>query len=420
MRTISVLFIALFSVAASVRPATDELKDLYEKKQYFDLRDKVAETKKNKVRELDFYRAAVENKFNRSDVSIKILKKFLASNPSLENRALEREAYALLADSYVKTYQYGNAAGTFELILSKFSSDLSELDAASYRNVIGLWKGLSGVPPQKTVFRGDSTIAGKQEMVGLMVPVEIGSQTDHFIFDTGANLSTITESRAKRLGLTIIDVPFDVGSITGGTVKAKIGVAKSLKFGKVELNNVAFIVFPDKALYIEQIKYQINGIVGFPVINALREVSVTKTKQVIVPAKPAKLPYQNLAIDGLTPLILGIHNGRKLTFAFDTGARTSSLYPPFFNAFESEITAAGEPFTATVTGAGGSRKVNAFRMEGLTIEFGGKKPVFKTIEVFTEETTRNSRSLYGNIGRDMIDQHEKMTISFASMAVVFE
>lgn len=32
----------------------------------------------------------------------------------------------------------------------------------------------------------------------------------------------------------------------------------------------------------------------------------------------------------------------------------------------------------------------------------------------------SSRTLNGNIGRDMIDQHERMTISFASMSVVFE
>lgn len=421
MRTITGALLVLTLLAASPLVATaNELKELYDSKQYFDLRDSISKRGAIKGPDHDFYRAAVENKFNRPEAAIHILNKLFGSQTGFRDRTLEREAYTLLADSYVKTYQYGKAASTFELVLSKFSAHLSERETAGYRNVVGLWKGLSGVAPQMAVFRGDSTIQGKQEMVGLMVPVEIGGQTEHLIFDTGANLSTITESRAQELGLTIIDVPFDVGSITGGTVRARIGVAKRLKFGNVELSNVAFIVFPDKALYIEQIKYQINGIIGFPVIKALREVTITKTKQIFVPARRATLNLGNLAIDGLTPLILGVHNGRKLTFSFDTGARTSSLYPPFFRAFESEITSTGTPYTATVTGAGGSRKVNAFRMKDLSIEFGGKKPVFKTIEVFTEETTRNSAILFGNIGRDMIDQFEKMTISFASMGVRFE
>jgi predicted aspartyl protease len=253
-----------------------------------------------------------------------------------------------------------------------------------------------------------------------MVPIEVGGQTDNFIFDTGANLSTIIESQGQKLGLRIIDVPFDVGSITGGLVKAKIGVAKTLRFGNVELNNVAFIVFPDKALYIDQIKYQIKGIIGYPVINALREITITKDKQIFVPRKPSKLALNNLAMDGLTPLILGVHNGRKMTFSFDTGARKSSLYPPFFKAFEKEITSAGKQISTSITGAGGSRNVTAYKMENVLVEFGGKKPVFKSVEVYTQETTLNSRTLYGNIGRDMIDQHDKMTISFANMTVAFE
>lgn len=394
---------------------TEELKDLYDKRQFFDLRDRLREAKGD---DLFFYRGVVENKFNRPDTSIATLKNFIAK-PG-KDASLLREAYSLLADNYVKTFRYAEATKTYESILTKFADTLSERERSSYQNVLGLWKGLSGVRPQKATFRGDSQIQMVRERVGLMVPVGVGSSTEPFIFDTGANLSTITESMAAKLGLQIIDVPFDVGSITGNTVKARIGVAKELKLGNVTFENVAFIVFPDKALYIEQIKYQINGIIGFPVIKALNEFTLTKELQVNIPVKPGKFTAANLAIDGLMPLIAGVYGGKRLAFAFDTGARMSSLYPPFFRAFEKEITAAGEASSASITGAGGSKQVSAFKLKDLSIKFGGKTPVFKTVEVLTQETTANSRYFYGNIGRDMIDQFEKMTISFASMSVVFE
>lgn len=134
-----------------------------------------------------------------------------------------------------------------------------------------------------------------------MVPIEIGGNTECMIFDTGANLSTIIESEAVRLGLQIIDAPFDVGSITGNSVKARIGVAKYLKSGNVEFQNVAFIVFPDKALYIEPIKYQIKGIIGYPVINALREITIIKDKQISVPAKPSKLTLNTRSLPKKRP-----------------------------------------------------------------------------------------------------------------------
>lgn len=397
--------------------AGNDLRDLYDKRQFFELRDGIINENGPPADRL-FYHGVIENKFNRPEASIATLKKFIAA--AGKDKAILREAYTLLADNYVKTYRYADAAKTYETILEKYADTLSQTEIAGFRNVLGLWKGLSGVKPQKAVFRGDSEIQMKREMVGLMIPVSVGAATEPFIFDTGANLSTITESMAAKLGLQIIDAPFDVGSITGNIVKAKIGVAKDLRLGNVAFENVAFIVFPDKALYVEQIKYQINGIIGFPVIEALNEFTLTKGLQLKIPVRPGKFSAANLAIDGLTPLIAGIYGGKRLTFAFDTGARTSSLYPSFYKAFEKEIAAVGEASTARITGAGGSRQVKSFKLKDVSIEFGGKRPVFKTVEVLTQETTANSRYFYGNIGRDMIDQFEKMTISFATMGVTFE
>ena len=331
---------------------TETLKDLYDQRRFFDLRDGLTTGKDpNKL----FYQGAVENKFNRADASIATLRKFIAAG---KDPSLLREAYSLLADNYVKTFRYADAAEAYRTILAKFSDTLPELERSSYQNVLGLWKGLAGVPPQRTIIRGDSQIQLTRAMAGLMVPVGVGPSAEPFIFDTGANLSTTTESMAAKLGLQIIDVPFDVGSITGNMVKARIGVARGLKLGNIAFENVAFIVFPDKALYIEQIKYQINGIIGFPVIKALNEFTSTRSLQLNIPAKPGKLTAANLAIDGLMPVIAGVYGGKRLAFAFDTGARTSSLYPPFYKAFEKEIAASGVASTANITGAGGSRQVS--------------------------------------------------------------
>ncbi len=337
---IFILMLTLTGFALAV--PLDELQSLYEKRQYFDLRDKLANEKNSGSSEYTFFRAVVENKFNRPERSIVLIKKYLASPAAAKDTATQRAAYTLLADNYVKTYQYANAARTYEAILAKFSSEIPERERSGYQNVLGLWKGLAKVPPQTIAFKGASIIQAQQERVGLMVPVEINGQKESFIFDTGANLSTIIESHAQKLGLQIIDVGFDVGSITGNTVKARIGVAKQLNIGNASLRNVVFIVFPDKALYIEPIKYQITGILGFPAIEALREITWTRTKQLHIPAKPSVMNHGNLCLDGLTPLIAGTYEGRKLTFSFDTGARTSSLYPPFFKAFENSITSRRE------------------------------------------------------------------------------
>ncbi|MEZ5425911.1 MAG: retropepsin-like aspartic protease [Pyrinomonadaceae bacterium] len=397
--------------------AVSELKNLFDKKRFFEMRDKLKAFENNASGEILFFKGAVENKFNKPDESIRLLKKFLEHKP--QNEELVRESHSLLADNFVKTYRYRQAAETLKIILQKFGGTLDEEKKADYQNVIKLWGALGKVPPQKTIFKGDSVIQG-EKTIGFHIPVEINGKTESMIFDTGANLSTVTETLAGKLNLQIIEVQFDVTSITGEKIKAKAAVAEELKLGNVVVKNVVFIVFPDKALYIEPIKYQISGILGFPVIESLREITWTEDKKILIPQKARKTGQQNLAIDGLTPLISGIFNEKLLTFAFDTGADDSSLYLPFYKDFEKEILKNGESFMEKVTGVGGTKEVKAYLLQNLEMNFSGRRAVFPKIEVLTENTSDSSKYFYGNIGRDLIEQFDKMTLNFETMNISFE
>ena len=419
----TILFTAAFLLIASnalFAESPSELAELFEKRRYFELREALAHVRSRGERSLLFYRAVVENKFNRPDRSIQLVERFLESPGKGAKRRMLVEAHTLLADNYVKIYSYSKAAGVYDLILTKFAADLSAQEKAGYENVGGLWKALASVPPQTTEFRGDSLIQAKQERVGLYVPLEINGQSESFIFDTGANVSTIIESHAKKLGLEIYESDVEVGSISGNKVRSRLGVAKQLKFGNITLRNVVFLVFPDESLYIKPLNFQIHGILGFPAIEALGQVTWTRDKRIIIPSASGRSNLNNLAFDGLTPLIRGSYGGRSMTFAFDTGANTSTLYPVFFKTFEKEIIADGGPVMEKVTGAGGRREIKAYRLPDSQFEFAGRKAAFKRLQVLTEETSGASRYFYGNIGRDLIGQFNRMTINFDKMSIAFE
>lgn len=415
---LSLFFILLFA-QQSFPASIEELKGLYDKKQYFDLRDRLREFQSEKSIELIFYRGAVANKFNASKDSIKLLNHYL-KNASPKDEHL-KECYSLLADNYVKTYQYAKAADTYKKLLRDFANQLDKEDKADYENVAKLWGALSNVPPQKIGFKGNSIIQGVQEPLGLTVPLEInGNKKEFLIFDTGANLSTVTESLAQKLKLQIIETQIDVTSITGEKVKAKLGIAKKLKLGNATAQNVVFIIFPDVALYIKPIPFQINGFIGFPLIEALRKITWTRNNTILISANPQDKSEQNLALDGLTPLIEGSFDGKRMAFGFDTGASNSSLYPPFFKAFEAEITKNGMLTSEKITGVGGSKEIKAYLMKDLKMNFAGKDTNFAKVEILTEKTTDSSQYFYGNIGRDLIEQFEKMTLNFQTMSVIFE
>lgn len=413
------LFVAWLQIPVFAQNES-RLETLYRSKQFFDLRDELSKQSGSKSLEMLFYRGAVANKFNQSQQSISLLENYIKEAKA--GAANLRDAYELLADNYLKTYQYRKAAEFYKLLLDKFKDKLDAEKAKDVENSYKLWNALGDVHAQTVTFDGDTRLQATRDKAALMnVPVEINNQTINFVFDTGANISTITTSTAQKLGLKIIETGISVGSSTDKEVNSKLGIAPALKIGNVALRNVVFLVLDDKALFFPQINYQINGIVGFPVIEAFREVTITKKDEVLIPARASKQKFeQNMALDELLPLIAANYNNQRMTFAFDTGAQTSSFYPPFYRSNEAEIKKIAKQQKVKMGGAGGFKEVSAYILENPVLSVSGKSVQLKKIEVLTEPINDHSRYFYGNLGQDLIKQFEKMTLNFESMSIIFE
>jgi hypothetical protein len=187
------------------------------------------------------------------------------------------------------------------------------------------------------------------------------------------------------------------------------------------VRHALFLVMRDEDFYIPEIKRQIHGVLGFPVLAAMREVTFTREGELIIPSTPrSKGGTRNLALSGLKPLIEGHYGGKRLTFVLDTGANRSDLWPPFLTAFEDEVKGRSELRTVRFRGAGSRREVKAYNLRDLVLRISGKEATFPRIPVFTEYTTEDSRHFYGNLGQDLVRQFRSMTINFETMCVVFD
>lgn len=409
------------SFANSVFAQTaSSLDALYRSKQFFELRDAAAKRERDKSAEMLFYRGAVANKFNQSEKSAALLRNFLKT--AKPGDASLQDAYELLADDYVKTFQYAKAAETYQLIMEKFADKLAPEKKKDFENSAKLWNALGKIAPQTVSFVGDTHLKATRDKARLMnVPVEINDVRMDFVFDTGANLSTVTASTAQKLGLKIIEADISVGSTTSNKVNSKLGVAPQMKIGSMTFRNVVFLVVEDKALSFPQANYQINGIVGFPVIEAMRVVTIKKTDEIVVLGHAPKIRFeQNMCLDELTPVALATFNNRKMSFTFDTGAQTSSFYPAFFKAEEASIKQNYKPQTVKIGGAGGFNEIEAYVLKDVNLTIGGKHAALKQIEVLTAPTNEDSRHFYGNLGQDLIRQFDSLTLDFAGMSLIFE
>jgi len=392
-----------------------ELRRLYAEKRYFELRDRLEELGDDNSPELDFFRGAVDNIFNRLPSSITWLLSYLEKTGGSQPAAWIKECYILLADSYRKSFHYARAAEINERILVLFRNELDDQEKADHENEFRLWAALKDVPAQVAEFSGETNV----RMDDSHVPMTINGHDIALTYDTGADLSVLIASLAREFELDLSEVPVKVGTITGEKIDARIGVASELKIGNMTVRNALFLVMKDEHFYIPEIKRQIQGVLGYPVLAAMREVTFTREGELNIPTAPRTQGVQNLAMSGFKPLIEGRYKGKRLTFILDTGANRSDLWPPFLTVFADEIKGRSELRTERFRGAGSQREIEAYSLRDLVLHISGREFTFRRIPVFTEYTTDDSRTFYGNLGQDLVRQFRSMTINFESMSVVF-
>jgi predicted aspartyl protease len=410
--------LAVGGVPAAAQDAA-RLAELYRAQDCFGLRDALAGSE-TRDPVLDFYRAAVAVSFNRPEEAAPELRRFLTSPQAAQDAARRQTAYELLGDALVRTYRYGDAAEVYAALASDAGADST--GRANAANVRGLWAGLAGTPPQTVEAPGPVRIATTRDAANLVnVQVQANGRIIDFIFDTGANLSTVSESTARELGLRVTEATVNVGSSTGAMTLARVGVAPELRISGATVRNAAFLVFPDSALAFPQINYQIRGIVGFPVIAAFGATTVLRGGELVlgdIAAADADAA-QNLCLRGLMPIVAAEHAGERLHFGMDTGAQNTSLYMPFHAARRVVVEAGGAPTAVQTGGAGGMRTVQAYSLSPLVLTIGGRQATVLQVRVYAEMTTDDSDRVYGNIGQDVIRQFEAMMLDFRRMQLRF-
>ncbi len=399
-------------------PALDEL---FQQKRFFELRDQLAEYNGENSPEILFYQGAVANKFNFVTESIGLLQSYLdTAEPPGEKL---RGCFELLGDNFAKNYQYRLAAEKYGWLYENQAGEYAGEKRKQLEYQYNVWTALQDIPPQTVAMSGDSEIQGRRIASNhLEIPVEINGQKIDFIFDTGASLSCITISNAEKLGLRIIDRTISVGTATDIRIETKLAVASGMKFGQVELENVPLLLIKDEDLFLKKRDYQIQGIVGYPVMQACRRVSISKDGRFFIPAEvaEAETAEQNLCFDDMMPLLNIVYKDQPMSFVFDTGGRKSQFWSKFLQSQEAEIKSSARLEMTDFGGAGGRREIPAYILKELPVNVFGKNVRFRKAQILAEPFNDLNRNFFGNIGQDFMMQFDKITIDFAPSNITFE
>lgn len=368
--------------------------------------------------ERDYFEGVLANRTGQVDESIRLLSSAL---PSIRASHRARAAIALetLADDYNKSFRYTDAARTYDDLLTNFADQLNSEQLQGTKDDAGVAHLLSGAPAQSIVWQGPTRLKTERDTIGsLVTELTVNGVRERWLLDTGANLSVVSRSFAKRLGLQPLPgFGETMSGLTGIESPLQVAIVPLLKMGGATLHNIVVLILDDGSLNIKIAKksYQINGIIGYPVFQAMGAITFFhngffEAGSLAKHSAAKTRMYMKL----LMPVIECETGGMDLPFTFDTGANGTFLSIRYYDQFRSESGKwkTGENLTG---GGGGAVRRKVYLLPELDLKVGTQIVTIRNVPVFPTKVGSTEDELYGNLGQDMVAGFESFTLDFSRM-----
>jgi predicted aspartyl protease len=337
--------------------------------------------------------------------------------PHLRESAPRRAATALeaIATAYRANNQYGDAARAYAELSDRFANQLDHFphgDAA-------LARMLGGTPPQTISWHGPVKLATSKNPINSRVAeLVVNGVPGPWILDTGANQSVVSQTFAERLGVAPLPGIASVGSgLTGLQSPLRVAVLPTMNVGGATLTNVVLLVLDDENLRLGSgpEPYQIDAILGYPVLRALGVVTFTRDEFLAGEAAQPGGQEVRMYMRGLTPAIECEVEGQPLLFTFDTGASSTDLSVRYYELFRAQ-TDSWKKQGVESAGGGGSLKQDLYIQPRLVMKVGTSTVALQDVSITPIRMNAGLDILFGNLGQDFVDNFESVTLNFSTMS----
>jgi predicted aspartyl protease len=336
--------------------------------------------------------------------------------PQLRESAPKRAAMALdtVATAYRAENQYGDAARAYDELSERFANQLDDFPADD----AALARILAATPPQTISWHGPVRLKTSDNPIGSRVAdLVVNGVRAPWLLDTGANQSVVTRTFAERLGVMPLPGVALVGSgLTGRQTSVRAAVLPTMQVGGATLTNVVLVVIDDEKLRIGSgpDAYQIDAILGYPVLKALGVVTFTRDEFLAGDAADVNGRGARMYMRGLTPAIECEVDGRPLLFTFDTGASGADLSVRYYELFRTQA-GSWKRQTVESAGAGGSIQQDTYVQPRVVMKVGTSTVTLNDVAVLPVRMNAAIDVLFGNLGQDFIDSFESVTLNFSTM-----
>jgi hypothetical protein len=384
-------------------PNIEDLQRLYDNHEWFKLN---AAVRRGPVPL--FFRAAMECALNQTDACERDTSDVIRTNPGTN---VEYEAHSLLESLYLRQGKYQHALKETESILILRPND------AAAQNSSALLKAASASPEQQIAHFAPANVPWADPGKSLTIPISVDGKPVKYPFDTGANLSVISDGDAKRLGLVVHDANLNVAGSAGQQGRFRIASAGHLQIGDLDVENVAFLVFPagqppfDASPPLEQ------GLIGLPPLLAAKQLSWSPSAGLSLGAghqENENIP-PNIVFDGANIIASAVFQHATVMFLVDSGSEWTFMYPRFAKDHDAYLNAHGTKTKHKFMGFGGEVNADVLRLPELSFVIGRNTDRIPNVNVLLQYTDQNSKLFDGTIGQDTMLGPRSFDIDFDTM-----
>lgn len=381
-----------------------QLQSFYRRHQWFQLRDAVYGPGRH-----GFFRAAIACAFNEFPECLDYILPVIETDPYSQ---VAQHARDLLVWQYMRQ--------------GKFRSALAHCGPAPVANARQRGRHalvqVLAQSPEQSVLRHHSSVLRYEMVEGSMfIATTANGLRVNFMIDSGATISMMTQSMARRLALAVQTVPPEGARVYGATgveTAFRITTVAQLDIGECRLSNVAFIVLEDEPFGFPP---TYAGVLGLPVLIALQTLSWNRTGEfhIASPRQARDIRMANICFDGPEPLINVAFRRQKLPLVLDTGNSATIFGPALVARFPALFNSQAKS-TVFVSGVSGSAEIASLCFPEIALHVGGYRTIVAPAHMLLSTTTPNSNWSCGRLGIDCLNQAARITLDFHCMMLTLE
>jgi predicted aspartyl protease len=251
------------------------------------------------------------------------------------------------------------------------------------------------------------------------IPVAVNGTSAKYGFDSGMDISVISEAEANRLGLPIHEVGASTmrDGASGNEVPVRFVVADRLTVGGFDLRHVVFLVAQKDAMPFVELPPDKQGILGTPVLVTFGTMRWNSGRmlQIGMDRNRRGAQHSNMCFQAVTPVVEGIFQTQRINVWLDTGNGKTYLTQRFAQRFPDAAEAGAKEESVRLRGVGGSTEARVVTIPEIKFSVGGAELVMRPAQVLPKDE-RVDRDWYDVwLGMDLLGQAREVSLDFKSL-----